>query len=98
MVFLFVWINKVDLKLNFIYTGIMNSKENILAFKDFRLNAPKYLKQVAEGKSFLVIKRSRPAFRIEPVNEIWETIGDFSKMPGGGVSIKTLRKALRQAK
>lgn len=74
----------------------MNTKENILAFKDFRLNAPKYLKQVAEGKSFLVIKRSRPAFRIEPVNEIWETIGDFSKMPGGGVSIDVLLKALKK--
>ncbi len=77
----------------------MNTKgpirEKILAFKEFRLNAPKYIARLEKGESFLVMKRSRPAFRLEPVEEVWENIGDFSKMPGGGISVEKLIKALR---
>ncbi|OGI71602.1 hypothetical protein A3J61_01655 [Candidatus Nomurabacteria bacterium RIFCSPHIGHO2_02_FULL_38_15] len=88
--------NKVDLKLNFIYTyTTMNIKDQIVPFKEFRLNAPKYIKALEAGASFLVMKRSRPAFRLEPVFEVWETIGDFSKLRGGGISAKKLAKALQ---
>jgi prevent-host-death family protein len=72
-------------------------KEEVIGFKDFRLNAAKYIDAANEGQSFLVVKRSRPVFRIEPVGEVWETIGDFTTMPNGGVSAKELAKALRES-
>ena len=71
------------------------TKEQILPFKEFRLNAPKYIKALDGGASFLIMKRSRPAFRLEPVSEIWENIGDFSTLRGGGISAKKLLQALK---
>jgi len=70
-------------------------KEQIVGLKEFRLNADKYIKALEKGKSFLVMKRSRPAFRLEPVDEVWETIGDFSSMRGGGVDARKLMKILK---
>jgi len=55
----------------------------------------KYIDALAKGQSFLVMKRSRPAFRLEPVNEVWETIGDFTAMPHGGIPAKELLKHLK---
>lgn len=67
---------------------------NIIALKEFRLNAQKYIDASAKGHSFIVVKRSRPVFRIEPVEEQWETIADFSDV--GGVSINKFIKALKK--
>lgn len=72
-------------------------KETIVPFKEFRLNSGKYIDALAKGQSFLVVKRSRPVFRLEPVDEVWETIGDFSKMPGGGISGNKLIKAIEKS-
>ena len=71
------------------------TKEQIVPFKEFRLNALKYITALEKGQSFLVIKRSRPVFRLEPIGEMWETIGDFSSVRGGGISAKKLLKALK---
>lgn len=73
-------------------------KEQIVTFKDFRLDAQKYIDAIGKGASFLVMKRSRPVFRMEPVGEQWETIGDFTSMKGGGVSAKKLLKILRRGR
>lgn len=73
----------------------MTTKEQIVPFKEFRLNAGKYITALEKGASFLIMKRSRPVFRLEPVDEVWETVGDFSTMKGGGVSAKALLKALK---
>ncbi len=67
---------------------------NIIALKEFRLNAQKYIDASAKGHSFIVVKRSRPVFRIEPVEEQWETIADFSST--GGISAKKFLKELRK--
>jgi antitoxin (DNA-binding transcriptional repressor) of toxin-antitoxin stability system len=75
----------------------MTLKEQIVPFKEFRLNAAKYIDALAKGQSFLIMKRSRPVFRLEPVEEVWETIGDFTTMPHGGVSAKELAKALKSS-
>ena len=75
----------------------MNTKDTIIALKEFRLNAQKYIDASSKGHSFIVVKRSRPVFRIEPVEEKWETIADFSSLPGGGISAKKLLAALRKA-
>lgn len=73
----------------------MTTTEQIIPFKEFRVNAAKYIDALEKGASFLVMKRSRPAFRLEPVNEVWETIGDFKSMKNGGASAKFLLKALK---
>ncbi len=75
----------------------MTTKEQIVPFKEFRLNAKKYIDALEKGASFLVVKRSRPVFRLEPVEEVWETIGDFRSMPGGGISAKKLAAILRKS-
>ena len=59
----------------------------IVALKDFRLNTQSYIDKVSKGESFVVVKRSRPAFRLEPIAEQWETVADFSNLPGGGIKI-----------
>ena len=55
-----------------------NNINNIIPFKDFRLNAGKYIKALEKGMSFVVVKRSRAVFRLEPMGEKWETFIDFT--------------------
>ena len=45
------------------------SAKNIIGFKDFRINSSKYLDKVKKGQSFLVMQRSKPVFRMVPVDE-----------------------------
>ena len=71
-------------------------KSNIIALKEFRLNAQKYIDASSKGHSFVVVKRSHPVFRIEPVQEKWETVADFSSLPDGGIPAKKLLVALRK--
>lgn len=58
----------------FTKTGI----NNIIPFKDFRVNSDKYIKALSKGMSFVVVKRSKPIFRLEPMGESWETLIDFT--------------------
>jgi antitoxin (DNA-binding transcriptional repressor) of toxin-antitoxin stability system len=71
-------------------TSKISFKEQIVPFKEFRTNAAKYIAAMEKGASFLVVKRSRPVFRLEPIDEVWETIGDFSELKKGGISAKEL--------
>ena len=71
------------------------TKGNIIALKEFRSNAQKYIDASAKGHSFIVVKRSSPVFRIEPMEEQWESIADFSTLRGGGISAKKFFKVLR---
>ncbi len=56
---------------------------NILSIRDLRQNLAKIADRVAKGEGFLVMRRSRPAFKIVPVNAVtdeqWETVIDFTK-------------------
>ncbi len=72
------------------------TKNNIIALKEFRLNTQKYIDASSKGHSFIIVKRSYPVFRIEPMEEKWETVADFRSLSGGGVSAKKLLKALRK--
>ena len=54
-----------------------------------------YAQKVQEGMSFLVFKKSRPLFRITPLNEgAWEEVIDFTKIQKSGVDINDLLKRL----
>lgn len=66
----------------------------IIALKDFRLNAQTYINAVTKGESFVVVKRSRPAFRMEPIEDQWEVVADFTKINKGGVDAKEILSAL----
>jgi antitoxin (DNA-binding transcriptional repressor) of toxin-antitoxin stability system len=49
----------------------------IVSSKDFRQNFPKYQKLVASGVSITIVKRSKPIFKLEPVDlEFQENIVD----------------------
>ncbi|MBI3459297.1 type II toxin-antitoxin system Phd/YefM family antitoxin [Candidatus Azambacteria bacterium] len=50
----------------------MNTKprqSNILGFKELRENADKYIKAVLNGRTFTVVRRSKPIFKMVPVDE-----------------------------
>lgn len=76
-----------------------NNINNIIPFKDFRLNAEKYIKALDKGMSFVVVKRSKAIFRLEPVGEKWETLIDFTD--GGktkGIKVEKLISIMEKFK
>ena len=70
----------------------------ILGLKELRQHTDKYIKEVENGKSFVVFRRSRPVFKISPPEDdsedFWEPVADFTKIKKGGVSIKDLLSRL----
>ncbi len=55
-----------------------------------------YATKVARGESFIVVKQSKPLFRITPVDEEenWETLIDFTKIKKGGVPVEEILGAI----
>ena len=72
-------------------------KNHIVGLKELRENVEAYISQVDKGKSFVVMRKSKPVFKIVPLEseERWETIADFTKVNKNGVSAKKILKALR---
>jgi len=69
--------------------------ENIINLKSLRENMQEYAQKVERGRSFIVFKRSKPLFRISPVDEsLWEEVIDFTRIKKGGVDIKELLKRI----
>ncbi|TSC93444.1 MAG: hypothetical protein Athens101428_681 [Candidatus Berkelbacteria bacterium Athens1014_28] len=71
--------------------------ENIVGVKKLRENFAEYAEQVKNGRSFLVMKKSTPLFRIIPADEnedVWEEIIDFTKIKKGGVEIEEILSRL----
>lgn len=73
-------------------------KNNILGLKELRENIETYISQVKEGKSFIIMKRSKPVFKIVPpeTEERWETAVDFTVINKNGISAKEILKELRK--
>lgn len=70
--------------------------ENVINLKDLRENMAKYAKSVEKGKSFIVFKRSKPLFRISPVDENgWDTVIDFTKFKKGEIYANELLERLK---
>lgn len=68
----------------------MINMENIIGLKELRENINTYISQVEKGKSFVVVKKSKPVFRLSPLDNeegMWESVIDFTKIKKGGVSI-----------
>ena len=70
--------------------------DKIINLKDLRENVAAYAKRVEKGDSFIVMKRSRPLFRITSPEEEegWETVIDFTKFRKGGIRASELVKIL----
>ena len=65
--------------------------KNIVNLKNLRENVATYANRVQHGESFVIIKRSKPLFKISPIeDDTWEVIIDFTKIQRGGVNIDEL--------
>lgn len=71
---------------------------NIVPLKELRANLASYTDRVLENnESFLVLRRSKPAFKIVPVEEeTWETAIDFTEISPLGAPIEHVREALQK--
>ena len=65
--------------------------ETLVGLKTFRENVDKYVTQVKQGASFIVVRRNEPLFKITSLQEEgWETLIDFTALHKGGVDIQQL--------
>jgi prevent-host-death family protein len=72
-------------------------QNNIVGLKELRENMESYIAKVKRGDSFVVVRKSKPIFRIAPADDeesLWETIVDFTKIKKGGVPLDELLKRL----
>lgn len=74
---------------------------SIIGLKELREHTEKYVSQVKRGKSFTIVRRSKPLFKISPVDEwgdegVWETVVDFREISSKGVPVADILKALKK--
>ena len=70
----------------------------IVGLKELRENMDKYVREVGRGTDYVVVRRSKPLFKISPVEDAeWETVIDFTKIRKGGIPAKELLSALKNA-
>jgi len=71
---------------------------NLVSLKEIRTKLTEYTKRVEEnGEAFLVLRKSKPVFKIVPVEEdSWETVVDFTKINPKGVPVVKVKKALQE--
>lgn len=65
----------------------------IVGLKELRENIESYISKVREGDSFIVVRKSKPVFKISPPEEdssLWEPVIDFTKIKKGGIAITDL--------
>ena len=70
---------------------------NLIGLKELRENVDTYVSEVQRGKSFIVMRRSKPIFKLSPPaedSELWEQVIDFTKIKKGGVRMKDLLSRL----
>ncbi len=75
------------------------AQDTIIGLKNLRENMDEYISKVRGGKSFVVIKKSKPVFKITPLDEwgddgLWETVIDFTKTNKKGIVAKEILKYL----
>ncbi len=71
--------------------------ENLIGLKKLRENTNMYIAEVQKGKSFIVVRRSKPVFKLSPPDEEmeqWERVIDFTTVKKGGISIKDILSRL----
>ncbi len=74
--------------------------QKIIGLRELREDTELYIEGVKKGKSFTVVRKSTPIFKIVPVDVWgdegdWETVADFRDMnKGKGVPTSEVLKAL----
>lgn len=69
--------------------------ENIITLKNLREKMVEYCEKIKEGQSFIVFKKSKPVFKISPLEAgKWEEVIDFTEIRKGGVDIDELLSKL----
>lgn len=71
--------------------------KNIIGLKELREHTEKYIAQVQKGESFVVVRRSRPVFKISLADDdqgFWEPVVDFTKVRKGGVALRDVLSRL----
>jgi len=73
-------------------------KTHILGLRELRENMQKYASLVEKGESFIVVKKSKPVFKLVPpdLEEQWEMIADFTKINKNGIPADRILKELRR--
>jgi len=72
-------------------------KKSIVGLKELRQNINTYIAQIEKGDSFIVVRKSKPVFKISPTDdesELWEPVIDLTKIKKGGVAIDELLSRL----
>ncbi len=70
-----------------------------MGLKELRENMQKYISRIEKGESFIVVKKSKPLFKISSVDEeegFWETVVDFTKLNKKGVDAKKILRELHK--
>jgi prevent-host-death family protein len=70
---------------------------SIVGLKELRENIESYISKVKQGDSFIVVKKSKPVFRISAPDDsadLWESVIDFTKIKKGGVRVADLLSRL----
>jgi len=62
----------------------MSKLSSIIGLRELRENTDKYIEATKKGRSFTVVRRSRPIFKLVPVDEWgdegnWKTLLDLTK-------------------
>lgn len=72
-------------------------KNTIIGLKELRKNVETYASAVRRGKSFIVMRRSVPLFKISPpdADDAWETVLNFTEFYKEGIPASQLLKKLR---
>jgi len=72
-------------------------ESTIVGLKELRENMEKYASLIKKGRSFIVVKRSKPLFKISSIDEddgLWETVIDFTKFGKSGIPAEELLNRL----
>lgn len=68
---------------------------SIIGLKELRENMDNYISQVGRGKSFIVVRKSKPVFKLAPLDiwgdeGVWEKVIDFTKIKKEGVPLSDI--------
>lgn len=73
-------------------------KSSIVGLKELRENMEQFVTRVGAGETITVTRRTKPLFKLTPVEEAeeWETVVDFTKEFGAGVPVSELLKSAKK--
>jgi prevent-host-death family protein len=74
-------------------------KQQSIGLKELRENMEKYIDRIQNGESITIFRRSKPIFRLSPVDADegeWETVVDFTLINKEGVSALEILKRLKK--